>query len=224
MNKYLAESLGTGLLVLIGCGSAVLAGSHIGFTGVALAFGFALLLLVYWLGPISGCHLNPAVTLTLAFSKKLPAHEIVPYIVAQIVGGIVGAYVLLHIAQGQAHFSVHATGFACNGFGDHSPGGYSEVSCLITEAAMTLILLLAVLSTTRKKFPSDVAGIFLGTTLAAIHLVSIPVTNTSVNMARSIGVALMHGGWALHQLWLFAVAQLIAVVLAVVIFQALEEK
>lgn len=224
MNKYLAESLGTCLLVLIGCGSAVLAGSHIGFAGVALAFGFALLLLVYWLGPISGCHLNPAVTLSLAFSKKLPASEIAPYIVAQVVGGIVGAYILLHIAQGHAHFNVHATGFACNGFGEHSPGGYSEMSCLITEAAMTLILLLAVLSTTRKKFPIDIAGIFLGATLTAVHLVSIPVTNTSVNMARSIGVALLHGGWALHQLWLFAVAQLIAVVLAVVIFQALEEK
>lgn len=224
MNKYLAESLGTCLLVLIGCGSAVLAGSHIGFAGVSLAFGFALLLLVYWLGPISGCHLNPAVTLSLAFSKKLPTCEVVPYIVAQVVGGIVGAYILLHIAQGHGHFNMHAAGFACNGFGEHSPEKYSQASCLITEAAMTLVLLLAVLSTTRKKFPNEIAGIFLGTTLAAIHLVSIPVTNTSVNMARSIGVALLHGGWAVQQLWLFAVAQLIAVILAVVIFQALEEK
>ncbi len=224
MNKYLAESLGTCLLVLFGCGSAVLAGSHIGFVGVALTFGFTLLLLAYLLGPISGCHLNPAVTLTLAFSKKLPACDVVPYIVAQVVGGVVGAYILLHIAQGHAHFNVHTTGFACNGFGEHSPGGYSELSCLITEAVMTTVLLLAVLSTTRKKFPSDIAGIFLGGTLVAIHLVSIPVTNTSVNVARSIGVAVIHGGWALHQLWLFAVAQLIAVVFAVVIFKTLEEK
>jgi aquaporin Z len=224
MNKYLAEILGTCLLVLIGCGSAVLAGAHIGFAGVALAFGFALLLLVYWLGPISGCHLNPAVTLSLAFSKKFPAREVAPYIVAQVVGGIIGAYILLHIAQGHTHFNVHTAGFACNGFGEHSPEKYSQGSCLITEVVMTLVLLLAVLSTTRKKFPSEMAGIFLGITLAAVHLVSIPVTNTSVNMARSIGVALLHGGWAVQQLWLFAVAQLIAVVLAVVIFQALEEK
>ena len=224
MNKYLAESLGTCLLVLFGCGSAVLAGTHIGFAGIALTFGFALMLLVYWLGPISGCHLNPAVTLSLAFSKKLPACEVTPYIIAQIVGGIVGAYALLHIAQGHAHFNVHAVDFACNGFGEHSPDKYSEISCLITEAIMTTVLLLAVLSTTRKKFPTDVTGIFLGVTLAAIHLVTIPVTNTSVNMARSIGVAVMHGGWALHQLWLFAVAQLIAVVVAVVLFKVLEEK
>lgn len=147
-----------------------------------------------------------------------------PYIVAQVVGGIVGAYLLLHIAQGHSHFNVHAVGFACNGFGEHSPEKYSQTSCIIMEATMTLVLLLAVLSTTRKKFPSEIAGIFLGFTLAVIHLVSIPVTNTSVNMARSIGVALLHGGWAVQQLWLFAVAQLIGVILAIFIFQALEEK
>lgn len=222
MNKYLAESLGTAFLVLLGCGSAVLAGSHIGFTGIALTFGLTLLLLVYWLGPISGCHLNPAVTLSLFFTKKLPVSEVLPYIIAQIVGAIIGAFILLHIAEGHHGFSLMA-GFACNGFGEHSPGGYSQISCLITEVLMTLVLLLAVLSTTRKKFPSDVAGIFLGFTLAVIHLVSIPVTNTSVNLARSIGPAVVHGGWAIHQLWLFAVAQIIAVVLAVVINNILED-
>ncbi len=222
MGKYLAEGLGTCLLVLFGCGSAVLAGPHIGLVGVALAFGFTLLLLTYWLGPISGCHINPAVTLTLAFTKKFPMRDVAPYIAAQLVGGIIGGYLLLHIAQGHAHFSLDA-GFACNGFGEHSPGGYSEFSGLITEAITTTVLLLAVLATTRKKFPTDINGIFLGITFASIYLVSMPVTNASSNIARSLGVAVIHGGWAMHQLWLFAVAQLIAVVLAIVLFKVLEE-
>lgn len=222
MGKYLSEGLGTCLLVLFGCGSAVLAGSHIGLVGVALAFGFALLLLTYWLGPISGCHLNPAVTLILAFTKKLPVHDVVPYIVAQLVGGILGGYLLLHIAQGHSHFSIEA-GFACNGFGEHSPGGYSLFSGILTEAVMTTVLLLAVLATTRKNFPRDITGLFLGVTLASIHLLSLPITNTSVNIARSLGVALIHGGWAMHQLWMFGAAQLVAVVLAIVLFKVLEK-
>jgi len=222
MGKYLSEGLGTCLLVLFGCGSAVLAGAHIGLVGVALAFGFALLILTYWLGPISGCHLNPAVTITLACTKKFPMSEVAPYIVSQLVGAVLGAYLLLHIAHGHAHFSLEA-GFACNGFGEHSPGGFSELSCLITEAVMTTVLLLAALATTRKKFPTDVTGLFMGVTLASIHLLSIPVTNTSVNIARSLGVAVIHGGWAMHQLWLFSVAQLIAIVVAIVLFRAIEE-
>lgn len=222
MGKYFSEVLGTCLLVLFGCGSSVLAGSHIGLVGVALAFGLALMLLTYWLGPISGCHLNPAVTLTLAFSKKFPARDVAPYIIAQLVGGILGAYLLLHIAQGHSHFSLEA-GFACNGFGEHSPGGYSELSGLITEVVMTTVLLLAALAVTRKQFPSDVSGLFMGVTLASIHLLSLPVTNTSVNIARSLGVAVIHGGWAMHQLWLFGVAQLVAVVLAITLSKILEE-
>lgn len=222
MGKYLSEGLGTCLLVLFGCGSAVLAGAHIGLVGVALAFGFALLILTYWLGPISGCHLNPAVTITLACTKKFPMSEVAPYIVSQLVGAVLGGYLLLHIAHGHAHFSLEA-GFACNGFGEHSPGGFSELSCLITEAVMTTVLLLAALATTRKKFPTDVTGLFMGVTLASIHLLSIPVTNTSVNIARSLGVAVIHGGWAMHQLWLFGVAQLIAIVVAIVLFRAIEE-
>ncbi len=216
MNKYIAETLGTCLLVLIGCGSAVLAGSHIGFVGVSFAFGFALLFLAYWLGPISGCHLNPAVTLALAFSKKISSCSVVPYIAAQIIGGIIGGFILLQIAQGNAEFSL-ASGFACNGFAEHSPSNYSMISCLITEVVMTTILLLVVIGTTSKEFSVDAIGLCVGATLFTIHLVSIPVTNTSVNMARSIGVAVVHGGWALEQLWLFAAAQLIAVLLAVVL-------
>ncbi len=216
MNKYIAESLGTCLLVLIGCGSAVLAGSHIGFVGVSFAFGFALLFLAYWLGPISGCHLNPAVTLALAFSKKISSCNVVPYIAAQIIGGIIGGFILLQIAQGNTEFSL-VSGFACNGFAEHSPGNYSMISCLITEVVMTTILLLVVIGTTSKEFSVDAIGLCVGATLFTIHLVSIPVTNTSVNLARSIGVAVVHGGWALEQLWLFAAAQLIAVLLAVVL-------
>ncbi len=223
MNKYIAESLGTCLLVLVGCGSAVLAGSHIGFVGVSLAFGFALLFLAYWLGPISGCHLNPAVTLALAFSKKISSCNVVPYIVAQIIGGIIGGFILLQIAQGNAEFSL-ASGFACNGFAEHSPGNYSMISCLITEVVMTTILLLVVIGTTSKEFSVDAIGLCVGATLVTIHLVSIPVTNTSVNLARSLGVAVVHGGWALEQLWLFAAAQLIAVLLAVVLSSLLNLK
>ncbi len=223
MNKYLAESFGTAFLVIIGCGSAVLAGSHIGFLGVSLSFGFALLLLAYLLGPISGCHLNPAVTLCLFITKKFPGSDVLPYIVAQIIGGIVGGYYLFYIAHGQPGFSLDA-GFACNGFGEHSPGGYSMASCFLTEVLMTEILLLAVLATTRQKFSTEFTGIFVGLTLAAVHLVSIPVTNTSVNFARSVGVAVVHGGWAIHQLWLFAAAQVVAVIFAIIVWKLIETK
>lgn len=223
MQKYIAEIFGTLCLVLFGCGSAVLAGSHIGIVGISLTFGLTLLSLAYLLGPISGCHLNPAVTLALAFSKKINNKEVLPYIIAQIVGGIIGAYILLHIAEGKAGFSI-THGFACNGFDHHSPEGYSMISCLITEVLMTLVLLMAVLATTKKNFPSGFTGIVVGLTLTSIHLVSIPVTNTSVNLARSIGVAVMHGGWALEQLWLFALAQLIAVALAGILSNFLDHK
>lgn len=222
MRKYLSEALGTCLLVLFGCGSSVLAGAHIGLVGVSIAFGFALLVLTYWLVPISGCHLNPAITITLASAKKFPVSDIAPYVVAQLIGAILGGYLLLHIAQGHSHFSLES-GFACTGFGEHSPGGFSEMSCLITEVVMTTVLLLAALVITRKKFPADATGLFMGVTLTSIHLLSIPVTNTSVNIARSLGVAAIHSGWALDQLWLFAVAQIIAIVLAIVIFKLTEE-
>jgi aquaporin Z len=214
VTKYLAELIGTCILVLIGCGSAILAGGGIGFVGISLAFGFALLLLTYCLGPISGCHLNPAVTLCLALSRKFPSCNVPGYIISQCLGAILGAFVIYLIATGKAGFDVQQ-GFALNGFGEHSPKGYSMVSCLITEAVLTTLLLFVVLSTTHSSFPGQFSGIAVGFTLAAIHLVSIPVTNTSVNFARSLGVAVFHGGWALEQLWLFAVAQVIAVLVAI---------
>jgi len=216
LTRYLSEFIGTCLLVLMGCGCAVLAGADVGFTGVALAFGTTLLFLAYCLGPISGCHLNPAVTLCLAFSKKFPSSNVIGYIVAQCFGAILGGFVVYMIASGKAGFDIQQ-GFALNGFAEHSPKGYSMISCLITEAAMTAVLLFVILSTTHKSFPAQFTGVTVGLTLTAIHLVSIPVTNTSVNIARSLGVAVFHGGWALEQLWLFAVAHVIAVVLAIVV-------
>lgn len=214
MQKYMAEIFGTFTLVLLGCGSAIFAGTHIGFVGVALSFGFALMLLAYLLGPISGCHLNPAVTITLAITKKFNSSDVVPYIISQLIGAVLAGYVLSYVAHGKEVFTVFDH-FACNGFGEHSPDKYNMISCLIIEVLMTLILLKAVLATTRCSFPAGFAGLFVGVTLAVIHLVSIPVTNTSVNLARTLGVAVVHGGWALEQIWLFALAHVIAIVLAV---------
>ena len=191
----------------------MLAGGDIGFVGVAFAFGSALLVLAYCLGPISGCHLNPAVTLCLALTRKFPSANVVGYIASQCLGAILGGFIIYMIATGKAGFDVHQ-GFALNGFGEYSPRGYSMMACLITEVVMTALLLFVVLSTTHASFPAQFTGIAVGFALTAIHLVSIPVTNTSVNFARSLGVALFHGGWALEQLWLFAVAQVIAVFLA----------
>lgn len=217
--RYLSELIGTAVLVLLGCGSAVLAGGSIGLVGISLSFGLALLLLVYAIGPVSGCHVNPAVTLCLAFSGRFPRCHVAPYIVAQLVGATLGGFILYSIASGKTGFSL-ANGFALNGFGAHSPEGYDLVACLITEIVMTTLLLFVVLSTTKSYFANGFAGVAVGLTLAVIHLVSIPVTNTSVNLARSFGVAVVHGGWAIHQLWLFAVAQITAVLLAVVLHKA----
>jgi aquaporin Z len=213
VSRYLAELIGTCILVLIGCGTAVLAGGDVGFVGVSLAFGSALLVLVYCLGPISGCHLNPAVTLCLALTRKFPAGNVLGYIASQCLGAILGGFIIYMIATGKAGFDVQQ-GFALNGFGEYSPKGYTMMACLITEVVMTALLLFVILSTTHASFSTGFAGIAIGFTLTAIHLMSIPVTNTSVNFARSLGVAIFHGGWALEQLWLFAVAQVIAVFLA----------
>lgn len=215
-TRYLAEFIGTCLLVLMGCGCAVFAGLDVGFVGVSLSFGIALLFLAYCFGPISGCHLNPAVTLCLAFSKKISFSDIPGYIIAQCLGAILGGFVIYLIASGKAGFDIQH-GFALNGFAEHSPKGYSMVSCLLTETVMTAVLLFVILSTTHKSFPSHFTGITVGLTLTAIHLVSIPVTNTSVNIARSLGTAFFHGGWALEQLWLFAVAHILAIVLAIIV-------
>jgi len=212
-----AEFLGTFWLVLGGCGSAVLAaafpGLGIGFAGVALAFGLTVLTMAYAIGHISGCHLNPAVSVGLCVGKRFPGKEVLPYIVAQVLGAIAGAGVLYVIASGKTGFDVTA-GFASNGYGLHSPGGYTLLAALVSEVVMTFMFLMIILGSTDKRAPAGLAPIAIGLGLTLIHLISIPVTNTSVNPARSTGPAIFAGGWALTQLWLFWVAPIIGAVVA----------
>ena len=209
MNKYGAEFLGTFWLVLGGCGSAVLAAAFpqvgIGLHGVSLAFGLTVLTMAYTIGPISGCHLNPAVSVGLWAGGRFPGSQLAPYIAAQVLGAVAAGGVLYVIASGAPGFDV-ANGFASNGYGAHSPGGYSLQSALVTEVVMTAFFLLVILGSTDKRAPAGFAPIAIGLALTLIHLISIPVTNTSVNPARSTGVALYVGGWAVSQLWLFWVA------------------
>jgi aquaporin Z len=209
MQKYRAEVFGTFWLVLGGCGSAVLAaafpGVGIGLHGVSLAFGLTVLTMAYAIGHISGCHLNPAVTIGLWAGGRFPKSQILPYIVAQVVGAVAAGGVLYLIASGKTGFDVSA-GFASNGYGAHSPGGYTMVAALVTEVVMTMMFLLIILGATDKRAPQGFAPIAIGLGLTLIHLISIPVTNTSVNPARSTGVAVFAGGWAIGQLWLFWVA------------------
>lgn len=224
--KLSAEFLGTFWLVFGGCGSAVLAAAFpelgIGFAGVALAFGLTVLTAVYALGPISGGHFNPAVSVGLWAGGRFPASDLLPYIVAQVVGGIVGAAVLYLIASGAPAFNV-ADGFAANGYGAHSPGGYSMTAGLVTELVMTFMFLIVILGATHSRAPIGFAGIAIGLALTLIHLVSIPVTNTSVNPARSTGPALFVGDWALAQLWLFWVVPMVGAALAGLAYKALLE-
>ena len=212
IRKLAAEAIGTFWLTFGGCGSAVIAAGFpqvgIGLLGVSFAFGLTLLTMAYAIGHISGCHLNPAVTVGLAAGGRFPASQIVPYIVAQVVGAIVAAAVLYAIASGTADFSL-AKGFAANGYGDHSPGKYSLVACLIAEIVLTMMFLFIIMGSTHGKAPVGFAPIAIGLGLTLIHLISIPVTNTSVNPARSTGPALFVGDWALAQLWLFWVAPLV---------------
>lgn len=223
MKKYLAELIGTFVLVFGGVGSAVLAGDKIGYLGVSLAFGFTLLTMAYAIGPISGCHINPAVTLGLLVTKKMDARDAPGYIVAQIIGGIVAAGLLLVIAQGAAGgYNPALTGFGANGYAEHSPGHYNLMAALLTEAILTFFLMFTVLGSTDVKAPVGFAGIPIGLVLALIHLVGIPVTNTSVNPARSIGPAVFVGGWALSQLWLFIVAPFIGSLIAAAVYLALQ--
>lgn len=216
-KKLSAEFVGTLWLVLGGCGSAVLAAAFpnlgIGFAGVALAFGLTVLTMAYAVGHISGCHLNPAVTFGLWAGKRFPASQLFPYIAAQLVGAIVGAGILYVIASGNPKFSL-AGGFASNGFAEHSPGGYSLAACLVTEIVMTFFFLVIILGSTHTRAPQGFAPVAIGLGLTLIHLISIPVTNTSVNPARSTGPAIFAGGWALSQLWLFWVAPIVGAVLA----------
>ncbi len=215
MNKLAAEFLGTFWLVLGGCGSAVLAAAFpevgIGLHGVSLAFGLTVLTMAYGIGHISGCHLNPAVSIGLWLGGRFGSGQLLPYIVSQVLGAIAAGGVLFLIASGKAGFDVSA-GFASNGFDAHSPGGYSMTAALITEVVMTAFFLIIILGSTDKRAPQGFAPIAIGLGLTLIHLISIPVTNTSVNPARSTGVAVFVGGWALQQLWLFWVAPIIGAV------------
>ena len=213
MKKYLAELIGTFVLVFGGCGSAVLAGDKIGFLGVSIAFGLTLLTMAYAIGPISGCHINPAVTIGLLLSKKFDPRDAAGYIGAQIIGGVLAAALLLAIAQGAvAGYDPAVAGFAANGYGAHSPGGYSFAAGLVAELVLTYMFLLIILGATDRRVPTGFAPIAIGLGLTLIHLISIPVTNTSVNPARSTGPALFVGGWALSQLWLFWLAPIVGAI------------
>jgi len=222
MKKYGAEFVGTFWLVLGGCGSAVLAAAFpdvgIGLLGVALAFGLTVMTMAFAIAHISGCHLNPAVSVGLWAGGRFPANQLLPYIVAQVLGAIVAGGVLFLIASGKAGFDVSA-GFASNGYGAHSPGGYSLLAALVTEIVMTMMFLVIILGATDKRAPQGFAPIAIGLGLTLIHLISIPVTNTSVNPARSTGVAVFAGGWAIGQLWLFWIAPIIGGLLGATLYR-----
>jgi aquaporin Z len=227
MKKYTAEFLGTFWLVLGGCGSAVLAAAFpdvgIGLLGVSLAFGLTVLTMAFAIGHISGCHLNPAVSVGLWAGGRFPANQLLPYIVAQVLGGIVAGGVLFVIASGAAGFDV-SKGFASNGYGAHSPGGYSLLSGLVCEVVMTMFFLVVILGATDKRAPPGFGGIAIGLALTLIHLISIPVTNTSVNPARSTGVAVFVGDWAIAQLWLFWVAPIIGALIGAVAYRFIADE
>lgn len=221
-KRSVAEFMGTFWLVFGGCGSAVLAAAFpnvgIGLMGVSLAFGLTVLTMAYAIGHISGCHLNPAVSLGLWAGKRFPGSELVPYIAAQVIGGIAAGAVLYVIASGKAGFSLDG-GFASNGYGAHSPGGYSLLAAFVAELVLTFMFLMVILGATDKRAPQGFAPIAIGLMLTLIHLISIPVTNTSVNPARSTGPAVFVGGWALSQLWLFWVAPIVGALLAGIAYQ-----
>jgi aquaporin Z len=227
MKPYGAEFLGTFWLVLGGCGSAVLAAKipefGIGLHGVSLAFGLTVLTMAYAIGHISGCHLNPAVSIGLWAGGRFPAAKLLPYIVAQVLGAIVAGGVIYLIASGAAGFDI-TKGFAVNGFGEHSPRGYSLLAALVCEVVMTMFFLIVILGATDSRAPAGFAPIAIGLALTLIHLISIPVTNTSVNPARSTGMAVYYGGWALSQLWLFWVAPIVGAVLGAFTYRAIGEK
>ena len=221
MKKVIAEFIGTFWLVLGGCGSAVLAAAYpelgIGFVGVSIAFGLTVVTMAYAIGHISGCHLNPAVSIGLWMGGRFDKKELLPYMAAQVLGGIAGAGILYIIASGKAGFEIG--GFAANGYGEHSPGGYSLTAALVTETIMTFMFLMIILGATHSKAPKGFAGLTIGLGLTLIHLISIPVTNTSVNPARSISQALFAQGWAIEQLWLFIVAPVVGAILAGIVYK-----
>ncbi|MBI5069127.1 MAG: aquaporin Z [Deltaproteobacteria bacterium] len=224
MKRYGAEFLGTFWLVLGGCGSAVLAAAFpavgIGLHGVAVAFGLTVLTMAYAIGHVSGCHLNPAVSVGLWAGGRFPGSQLAPYVVAQVAGAVAAAGVLYVVASGAPGFDV-SKGFASNGYGAHSPGGYTLLAALVTEVVMTMFFLLVILGATDKRAPAGFAPIAIGLALTLIHLISIPVTNTSVNPARSTGVALFVGGWAVGQLWLFWIAPIVGGLLGAAAYRAI---
>lgn len=226
-KRAFAEFLGTWWLVFGGCGSAVLSAAFpqlgIGFVGVALAFGLTVLTMAFAIGHISGCHLNPAVSVGLWVGKRFPASELLPYIIAQVLGGIAGAGVLYVIASGKEGFST-AAGFAANGYAAHSPGGYTLLSCLVAEIVLTFFFLIVILGSTDKRAPQGFAPIAIGLALTLIHLVGIPVTNLSVNPARSTGPAVFVGGWAVSQLWLFWLAPIAGAAIAGAVYSTFAEE
>ncbi len=221
MRKLLAEFIGTLWLVLGGCGSAVLAAGYpelgIGFVGVSIAFGLTVVTMAYAIGHISGCHLNPAVSIGLWMGGRFDKKELLPYIISQVLGGIAGAGVLYAIATGKDGFEIG--GFAANGYGEHSPDGYNMAAALVTEIVLTFMFLIIILGATHSKAPKGFAGLAIGLGLTLIHLISIPVTNTSVNPARSTSQAIFAGGWALEQLWLFWVAPIVGAILAGIVYK-----
>jgi aquaporin Z len=222
MKAYAAELVGTFWLVLGGCGSAVLAAAFpdvgIGLLGVSLAFGLTVLTMAFAIGHISGCHLNPAVSVGLWAGGRFPAQKLLPYVIAQVVGAVLAGGVLYLVASGKVGFDVSA-GFASNGYGEHSPGGYSLFAALVAEVVMTMMFLVVILGATDRRAPAGLAPIAIGLCLTLIHLISIPVTNTSVNPARSTGVAVYAGGWALAQLWLFWVAPIAGAALGAAVYR-----
>jgi aquaporin Z len=218
-QKYVAEFLGTFALVLIGCGSAVIAGRYIGFTGISFAFGLTVLAMVYAIGPISGCHINPAISIAMLVAGKMKGKDCAMYIIAQCLGAIIGAAILLAIASGLDGYSRSDNGLGQTGFGDFSPGGYSLAACFLAEVVLTALFLFVIFGSTSKSAPKGFAGISIGFSLVLIHLVGIPITGTSVNPARSLGPALLVAGDAIKQIWLFLVAPILGAIAAALIWK-----
>ncbi len=224
MKKYSAELIGTLFLVLIGCGSAVIAGQQVGFLGISFAFGLTVLVMVYAIGPVSGCHVNPAITIAMLVAKKISGRDAVGYLVAQCVGAVLGAAILFAIASGKAGYSIAANGLGQNGYGALSPHQYSLGACFIAELVLTFLFLFVIFGSTHANAPKGFAGIAIGLTLVLIHIVGIPITGTSVNPARSLGPALLVGGGALTQLWLFIVAPVLGGVIAALVWRSSFDK
>ncbi len=223
-KKYLAELIGTMVLVLMGCGSAVIAGAYIGYSGIAFAFGLSVVAMVYAIGAISGCHINPAISISMLVAGKLSVKDTAFYVVFQFIGAIIGAGILYSIAVGKTSFNLAINGLGQNGYGSASPAGYSLASALIAEIVLTFIFVLVVHGSTSEKAPKGFAGLAIGLTLVLIHLVAIPIDGTSVNPARSLGPALFAGTTALSQLWLFIVAPIIGGILAAVVWKIFKQK